>query len=370
MTRLFSWRGCFYIVKQIRNSHLGILICLSVLFAACSTNSASWMEDSYQYIDNKKITEITLPGTYIANAYDIDLDNPKCIGEVLPQSYSNNAQIEENLSRLSANDSLNLFADQLSTQNFDIAAQLKSGVRYLDLRVCQQDGEFYTANLYLTEKLDNITEQINQFLASHPQEIVLVDFDNNLRNESGYMDNQSIAAFHTYLYKTFGNLIIPKDKMLNTIGELKQQHYQLIILSANSELAAYPDIWNKDQIAITIDAQSSTIKRLSVLESLLGSNAMVFPDKLNIVPLYSDIDMSILDDNTDDNEVEQSILLNYLEQNLENRPGVIVSDKNFLKKVEYLIIQQDANLTLIESNPVVESNVLFAESSPLIESYG
>lgn len=361
---------------NIKTTPLKLVVTLiyAIFLVACSTDNASWIEDNHEYIDNKKITEITMPGTHIANAYNVDKDNPKCTGEILPQSYSSNALIEQELSSILVNsmphsdDTFNLFIEELNTQDVNIAKQLKTGVRYLDIRICQQDGEFYTANLYLTDKFDTIAEQITQFLATHPQEIIIVDFDNNLRNESGYMDGKTIALFHAYLDKTFGNLIASKDKISNTIGELKQQHYQIILLSSNSELNAYPDIWNKDQITITVDAQSATIKKLSVMEALLSNNTLGIPNKLNIVPIYSDIDIGELttdiNNNTEsnnspdntinnytDDETDQSIILNYLGQNIGNHPSIIVTDKDFLPTIEYLIIQQEINATFIESTP-------------------
>ena len=189
----------------------------AILISGCASNSATWMQNSSSYISNKKITDLTIPGAHIANAYDITKSNMLCNGEILPQSYTNNGQIYLQIKNESSNaDIQNLFLAQLNTQDNDIAYQLQKGMRYLELQICAQSQEFYTANLYLTENFADIAEQINRFTIGHPEEIIILDFDNNLRSESGYMTAPEIGRFHNYLTRLFDKAIVPKNKMYQT----------------------------------------------------------------------------------------------------------------------------------------------------------
>ena len=329
----------------------------AILISGCASNSATWMQDSSSYISNKKITDLTIPGAHIANAYDINKKSMLCKGEILPQSYSNNGQIYLQVSNESdSEDKQNLFLAQLNTQDNDIAYQLQKGMRYLELQICAQSQEFYTSNVYLTENFADIAEQINRFTIGHPDEIIILDFDNNLRSESGYMTPAEIGRFHDYLTRLFGTAIVPKNKMYQTISELQNQHYQIIILSSNPTLISYPDIWDKNQIANSIDAQSATIKKLSLLEMVLGGNTQLSHNKINILPIYPDLKIDDLTEETnEDSQADQSILMNYLQLNITNHPAIIVANKINAASLENLIIQQDINEKINTPHPYAET---------------
>lgn len=359
-----------------------VAITISIIIASCANNSASWMQDSGTAFENKKITEITLPGSHIANGYDIDKNGTMCKGELLAQSYSSNGQIQIQLNNESDNEEQqNAFIEQLNTQDTKIINQLNKGIRYLDIQICLQNSEFYTSNLYLTDKFEEIIDQINTFLLAHAGEIIILDFDTNLRSEYGYMNAIDIAKFHTLLHKSFGNAIVPKSKMFSTINELQNEHYQIIILSANPVFNSYPDIWDKNSIAITSDPQTATIKKLSLLENVLSSSNQIPANRINILPIYTEIQFENLVENDEDNEADQLILMNYLQQNISNRPGIFVTNKNNSTILENLIIQQEVNEKInidrfIESGPtkpLFESSVkpesgVIANQQPRSES--
>ncbi len=337
-----------------------------ILIAGCASSSASWMQDSN--IDNKKIADLTIPGSHIANAYKIDKNGILCKGEILPQSYTTNAQIQFQLNNESNSaNKQSLFIERLNTQDNTIITQLNKGVRYLDLQVCKQDNQFYTANLYLTEDFTAIADQINTFLSSNPGEIVILDFDNNLRSESGYMNQAEMSKFHDYLDKSFGLKIVPKSKMFTPIGELQRQHYQLILMSSNPGFNSYPDIWDKDQVANAADAQSATIKQLSLLEAVLNGNTPLAADKLNILPIYSEMQMEDLVADNEDNEADQAILMNYLQQNIGNRPGIFVANKADALFLENLIVKRGINdsstSNVVVQDVTAESAVVIANES-------
>jgi hypothetical protein len=345
------------------------LIILTSLIAGCANNGARWMQDSKNDISNKNVTQLIIPGSHIANGYGISSNDKMCLGEIESQSYSNNGAIQQTLSKEST-DEINqqLFIDELNTQNFDVSKQLNHGIRYLDIQICRQNDVFYTSNLYLTDKFEDIAEQIKSFLLAHPLEIVILDLDNNLRGEYGYLNQTDIKKLHDYLKYTFGEMIVPKTQLLSTVSQLQNQHFQLIILSSNPILNSYSDIWDKNQTTFLIDSQSATIKKLGLLETLLNDNKT--ENKLTILPIYSDIRIENLRDN-DDSEADQAILLNYLQQNIANHPGIIVANKINAPYLENLIIQGDINSNFIsksESKVSVESIAFESAAINSIES--
>ena len=331
------------------NIHRYSAITLAILIYGCSNNTAIWMQDSKIAIESKNITEIVIPGSNIANAYEVDNNNPICLGEINPLSYSNNGEIEDHILKESPSFvNQQLFLEELNTQNTNINIQLNQGIRYLDIHICRQNNEFYTSNLYLTDTFEDIADQIKSFLIDHPSEIVILDLDNNLRAEYGYLNEEDIKKFHKILFDTFGNLIIPKAESTATIGELQIKQHQLIILSSNPLLILYPDIWDKNKSALSIEAQSSTIQSLSSLEIVLNNN--IPNKKLTMLPIYSNIRMENILNENQDIENNQDILFNYIEQNISNHPGIIITNKNYATSMEDLVIQNEINFNLAKLN--------------------
>ena len=341
---------------------------LAPLISSCANNTSRWMLDSKSSIQKKHITKIIIPGSHIANGYSVTSNNPICIGEISPQSYTNNGIISQNLLKYgNTSDSIQqLFIDQLNTQEVDINTQLKYGIRYLDIQVCLQNNVFYTSNLYLTDTFNDVTHQIKSFLSSNPSEIVILDLDNNLRAEYGYLNESDIAQLHNNLVDTFGSLIIPKSESSSNIGQLQNKHYQLIILSSNPILSTYPDIWDKNQSVEATETQASTIQTLSILETSLSNNQS--EDKFSILPSYSEIRTETLLSDKNDSDADQDIILSYLEQNITNHPGIIVLNKTDASFIEDWIIQGDINSSLKLSTESSEAITFESSSIYALES--
>jgi len=101
-----------------------------------------WMRHLNSTIGNRPLPSIVFPGSHDAGAYNFSL-----VG-----------------------------ADARSkTQNLEIYDQLMAGSRYLDLRVDQWRGKWYiTHGEWTNNLLDDIVQQIKNFLDGHPTEIVLI----------------------------------------------------------------------------------------------------------------------------------------------------------------------------------------------------
>jgi hypothetical protein len=81
----------------------------------------------------------------------------------------------------------NVFARLCQCQSKSILDQLRSGVRYLDLRIARhaESGKYYTCHGVYCADMSNVIREINTFLSNHPREIVVLDF-NHLYDMDGH----------------------------------------------------------------------------------------------------------------------------------------------------------------------------------------
>jgi hypothetical protein len=293
----------------------------TIFIVGCATNS-TWMKDYSKSIDHKPISGITLPGSHLANAYNITANNPLCMGEAESASMSYNAKLQHHLLDQNQFDQ-DTFIKYLNTQDQNIKQQLNNGIRYFELQICKQQGVFYTSNVYLTNQLDVVTTQMKKFLENNPQEIVILNFD-HLWAEYGSMNNQDAWALYAYLVKKFGNMLTPKSMQHDSIGDLKSDDKQVILLSKNTHLAYYDVVWDANQIMLTAPAEYSTIKKIRIVENAVSSGSN--PYLLRAVPIYSVLSMDSYISNFADVSDEDFILFNYLGQTLNGRPVIIISD--------------------------------------------
>ena len=344
-----------------------------IVLENCSTDNSAWMQKSGPYINKRRITQITLPGAHFANAYDIKKSNILCKGELSDQSLSNNGRIYKQLDALQMpSGQEDVFFATLNTQEDDILSQLEQGTRYLELGICYQDEIFYTSNLYLTDSLNKIGRQIRQFANANPQEVIIIDLDGNLRAEYGFMNNTDLAQLHTSLVQIFGTSLIPKNKIDQAIAALTAGKQQIIILSSNSVLGAYPEIWNKSTTAVDFDPTYPTIKKISLLENYYNTPVPV-PDKLNILPVYSELSLEVLTPEMYETDKDQEIVINYLQRHIGLQPGIIVGAKNNQAQINQIIIRNateshNAESSVNQQNPLPATSAESTANPHMVES--
>ena len=69
-----------------------------------------------------------------------------------------------------------------------------------------------------------------------------------------------------------------------------------------------------------------------------------------MLPIYSNIRMENILNENQDIENNQDILFNYIEQNISNHPGIIITNKNYATSMEDLVIQNEINFNLAKLN--------------------
>lgn len=330
-----------------------IVFIIPLLIATgCATNS-TWMKDNRRFIDDKTIGDLTIPGTHLANAYSIKATESVCVGESIDsKNMSTNATLRQNM--ITANHyNQESFIAYLNTQKEDIAHQLNDGIRYLELQVCLHHQTLYTSNIYLTDQLDNILNQINDFVESHLEEIVIIDLDNNLWADYGAMNAVDATLLYNHMITIIGHSLVPKSMRYNTVDQLKTAHKQIILISSNPQLASFQFVWDKAQMTVTAPAQYSTIQKISAIQNIYAQPEN--SNTISIIPLYSvlpayNIESEISNTNNDD-----PLILNYLSQTLADHAIIIVTDYKHMDSVIDLTVPN--NQTTLHSTSAGKGKV-------------
>ena len=131
------------------------------------------------------------------------------------------------------------------TQNLDITNQLNGGIRYIDIRTGSKpddDSLYFIHGLY-GPKIDDILNQINQFLLQNPLEVVFIDFQHfySLSDEDHKKLIQQINGL-------FGNRLVPYSSQLVmdkfTLRYLWQKRLQVFVYYRNeSARMQSPNLW-------------------------------------------------------------------------------------------------------------------------------
>lgn len=325
------------------------LLASNLLLVACSSNNtlnSSWMKDNQEKISAKHLYQITIPGTHFANAYGIAPSSSVCIGETLPDSISDNAIIAAKIGSESSELKTD-FINYLNTQTNNIYGQLRNGERYLEISICTQKAIYYTSNYYLTDPFNDITNQIKEFISENPDEIIILDFDNNLRDDYGYMSDNEINNFHNYLQMTFGSYLTPKqDWQQLTFEKLWSTKHRIILLSSNPVLKRYYDVWDKDQVfAYQMEPKYALIKKLTAIQQSLPQVAMAESNELlSVVNAYSYFNPELNDLKQLSSLSDDHLVLDYLNALPKNTPlNIIVSDRQFNRLMVNYAVDKNTN---------------------------
>jgi hypothetical protein len=197
----------------------------------------NWMGILGNRLYHRKITDIVVPGTHNSATSKINSNS-----EMSPDTDT----LPEWLFLLE--ETRTIVAGYSKAQSKYVAEQLKSGIRYLDLRICfnSDDDELWTCHGMYSDKLDDVIQEISDFVISHPKEIVILDFQKFYE-----VGNDKHCLLITQLLDTFGDLIVPEpsvDKMNYTVGELWDEGKQVIILYRKDFVSL--DCTNNNQIGL------------------------------------------------------------------------------------------------------------------------
>lgn len=166
-----------------------VIFCMGDLAVAQFDNEQykNWMRDII-CIEKLTLRELTLPGTHDSGTYHL-------VDTIAPDYGGKDAQknMDEYLGYLDGIPDeipLSIFDDIRGlirsitysstrkwgrTQDKNIYDQLASGIRYLDLRVCWKDEEFYIRHGLIGDPIDIILSDVKQFMYEVERELVIIE---------------------------------------------------------------------------------------------------------------------------------------------------------------------------------------------------
>lgn len=177
-------------------------------------NSSSWMY-------NKTLYEVTIPGTHDSCSFNIT-------GKTLT-NISKEYDILIHLAKI-----LNISVDSTiagwsRTQTMDLTSQMNNGIRYLDIRIDYYNNRWYVHhNFVLGSPLENMFEQISQFMLENPSEILLIELTHVFN-----IDADAIHLLNRTVHNYFQNFLYKGSQYNNeTIGKLVETNQRLIVVSS------------------------------------------------------------------------------------------------------------------------------------------
>jgi hypothetical protein len=168
-----------------------------------------WMRHNYDEIEDKLIRDICFPGTHNSGSYQLS-------NEIIPAA----TPLIKDLWRKKYAQKVGLrryIKDMSLTQSHSFMNQLRKGIRYLDMRVCKIDGEYYTMHSLKGNLVSVLMSDLKIFLdePGSKKEVVIIKVsldDNNgsLRDLKDYLRPQL-----PNLYYDIDSTAAIRDTLLN-----------------------------------------------------------------------------------------------------------------------------------------------------------
>jgi hypothetical protein len=170
-----------------------------------------WMSDNWNFIKDKKLADIVIPGTHDSGTYQLGWG-----------SGINSAK----------------------TQNVSIGEQLKDGIRYLDMRVteaahsdCADSSVWWLFHTWKSYRLQEALDEVKAFVSkpANNKEVVILDFQDITIK---YEDARAVDVLLALIQAKLGAHMVPMDQATNwhnsTLNDFVAQGRQIIVLVPTS----------------------------------------------------------------------------------------------------------------------------------------
>ncbi|MBN2540566.1 MAG: hypothetical protein JXB08_03470 [Bacilli bacterium] len=157
----------------------------TVINNTTDTDYSNWMSETLS--GNERIVDIAMLGAHDAFSYDIDIASPL-------DPYETNSIMQGATGVLVKG----FIVRQSRTQMSTASELLKAGVRYFDIRLTYDDGNWYTKHNYISTDFLPILQEIIDFLDANTGEVLILDF----QHISGldYNSTDDYNVFHKMLF--------------------------------------------------------------------------------------------------------------------------------------------------------------------------
>ncbi|MCB9759687.1 MAG: hypothetical protein H6739_07580 [Alphaproteobacteria bacterium] len=245
-------------------------------------SNANWMEQQASTIGAVPLRELVLPGTHDSGTYSLNADSPlapdggESYGPIIVGAEILGWVIGLIVGAWAAGEITSGEIANLSrAQSLTIYEQLQSGIRYLDIRFCVASGvnlddvqlsDIYICHGMLGPSAPDVLQQIQQFLAENPKEVVLVDI-NHVYNWSASAGQALVDGLGTY----FGQQLVPADAGLDvTLNQLWGTDQRLIVFCVDPNALSYANgyLWPQSNIESTWHKDAEDLAELG--NAMLG----------------------------------------------------------------------------------------------------
>lgn len=184
---------------------------------------SSWMDDNKEFLNNKTLRDIILPGSHDAST--AIFERPYIIANENNQDAL--VTIANKVKPLIPDDVFYPNIAKLAqTQSGRVLAQLEAGSRYLDLRPYQHNGKVYNSHTLLVQSMEEVINDVNTFLFNNPNEIIILH-----ERQNGFDNNLFYQAYWKYVLSRLEPKLIVNNNTINkTYKDLIQGHYERRII--------------------------------------------------------------------------------------------------------------------------------------------
>ena len=198
--------------------------------AGNSVDVSSWMENLPNEKQLSPLKDLVIPGSHDSGTFSLDKNM-----EIGPD--------EPNLIRKFGKLVKPVVYNWSVTQSMTIYEQLRSGIRYLDLRVAYRTADKTIRVLHglFGWTIDQVLDEVNRFVANYPKEIVILDFNHFYK-----MDQAAHKTLADTLDASFSKILrAPGRQGPNvTLQEMWGNEEKVIIIYHDYDVVdTYPCFW-------------------------------------------------------------------------------------------------------------------------------
>ncbi|CAH8847826.1 unnamed protein product [Trichobilharzia szidati] len=244
-------------------------------------NVTEWMSELPAQITCQKINTLAIPGTHNSGTYSLNTlssvspDSPLYfLKKFLPACF---------LSRITY--------PWCKTQSLSITAQLKLGIRYFDLRICNMikntkskslklTEEFYIVHGQYAQPLANELKRINEFIKAHPNEVILLDCNHIYC----FQTDEQREKFEKLVLSIIGPIMLPRNQEIPSLDDIWDTDYRILCFSCHNPILdkMHLNFWSIDKMK-SFWAETSNPKILiSFLNNHLGPSYHKDPLKFHV----------------------------------------------------------------------------------------
>lgn len=220
---------------------------------AFSIKRNKWMEEMGTDIENMQLKQMLIPGTHDSASYGITPLSSFSPEKDLPDWLKKIRDWAGSIPYLSIGAIASLWS---KAQGYNIYTQLMGGIRYLDLRLSNRNGDIWLSHSLYSVPIQDVLNDVKRFIASNPKEIIILDF-----NHLYEFDDSLNKKMATLLSDAFGSKMTNSSQGCDiTVGQLWEADQQLLVFYKDDPTCDnYPFLWKEENLcspyygATTID---------------------------------------------------------------------------------------------------------------------